>query len=191
MSRGIRTVIKDVYHQLVGSKSHICPLLLAQPTLWFQETYKGPENPFHFLLVYRRDEEEMNERIEEAYSGAIAYLERMYLTALTSEPGWVIRKMFTGFPPVVPGEFIGLVQEERPRALAILAYLFALGKKIDDTWWLRGIPEREVRGINSIMLPEWKWIMVWPLNIISEEKGTSKKEFTVSQANRSVLDSLF
>jgi hypothetical protein len=152
---------------MVRSNSRLCPLLLAQP--WLQEPYKGPGKTFHFLLAYRRDEE-MDEKTEKAYSDTIAYLERLYNSIQTNEPDWVIRKLFTGFPPIVPAEFLDFVYERRPRALVILAYLFTLAKNIEDTWWLRGIPEREVRGINSIVPPEWKWTMVWALDLISEEK---------------------
>lgn len=190
MARGIRTVLKDVYHQLVKSNSRLCPLLLAQPTVWSQDSYKGPKTPFQFLLDYRRDEEGVNEKTEKGYSGTIAYLERLYMSVQTNEPDWIIRKIFTGFPPVVPSEFLDFVYEKRPRAMVILAYFFALGKKVENIWWLRGIPEREVRGINSTMPLEWKWTMVWPLNIISEKEDAPENESTVPQVNRSLIDAL-
>ncbi|KAJ5825274.1 hypothetical protein N7474_002412 [Penicillium riverlandense] len=191
MARGIRTVLKEVYHDLVRSNSRLCPLLLAEPTIWFQGPYKGPKKPFHFLFEYRRDEEEMDDKTVKAYRDTIAYLERLYMAIQTNEPDFVVRKLFTGFPPIVPGEFLDFVYERRPRALVIMAYFFALAKNIEDTWWLRGIPEREVRGINSIVPPEWKWTMGWALNLISEEKEAPKSEPTVPQVNRSVIDSLF
>ncbi|GLI78087.1 hypothetical protein PoHVEF18_006386 [Penicillium ochrochloron] len=65
------------------------------------------------------------------------------------QPEFVIRKIFNGFPPVVPKLFLDFVVEKRPRALAILAHLFALAKSVDNIWWLRGIPEQEVRGIDK------------------------------------------
>lgn len=191
MARGIRTVLKESYHQLVRSNSRLCPLLLAQPRVWFQGPYKSPEKTFDFLLEYRRDQEEMDEKTEKVYKDTIDYLERLYMAVQTNEPDGVIRRLFTGFAPIVPGEFLDFVYERRPRALVILAYLFALAKNIENTWWLRGIPEREVRGINSIMPPEWKWTMVWALNSVSEEKGILKSAPTVPQVNRSMLDSLF
>lgn len=191
MARGIRTVLADAYHVLVQSDSRLCPLLLAQPSAWLQGPYEDPQRTFHFLLEYRRDEEEMDEKTEKAYSDTIAYLERIYRAIQTIEPDWIIRKLFTGFPPIVPDEFLDFVYERRPRALVILAYLFTLAKNIEDTWWLRGIPEREVRGINSILPPEWKCTMVWALDLISEEKEAPESEPTVSQVTRSMIDYLF
>lgn len=190
MARGIRTVLKEVYHRLLESNSRLNPLLLAQPTLWNQESnYKGPEKPFHFLLAYRHEEEAMDRETEEAYTGAVKYLERLYMAVQMQEPEYVIRKTFTGFPPVVPLHFLDLVYEKRPRALVILSYLFALGKKVENIWWLRGIPEKEVRGINGIVPPEWKWTMAWALNLVSEE--APKDEYSMPEVSRNVIDALF
>lgn len=190
MARGIRTVMKEVYHRLLKSGSRLNPLLLAQPTLWNQESnYKGPEKPFHFLLAYRRDEEDMDQETEEAYTGAVKYLERLYMAVQTKEPDFVTRKIFTGFPPVVPQHFLGLVYEKRPRALVILAYLFGLGKRVENVWWLCGIPEKEVHGINSIIPPEWKWTMAWALSLVSEE--APKDEYSMPEVRRNVIDALF
>lgn len=191
MARGIRTVLREVYHSLVQSNSRLCPLLLAQPTVWFQTPYKGPEKIFQFLLDYRRDEEEMDEKTEKAYGETIAYLERLYMSIQTKEPDWIVRRLFTGFPPVVPGEFLDFVYEKRPRALVTVAYLFALAKPVEDIWWLRGIPEREVHGINTIMPPEWKWTMDWALKLISEGKEAHQSKPIIPRVNRSMIDALF
>jgi hypothetical protein len=44
-----------------------------------------------------------------------------------------------------------------------------MGKTVENIWWLDGIPEKEVIGINSIMPIPWKWTMDWPLNLISKK----------------------
>jgi hypothetical protein len=168
MARGIRTVIKTVYHQLMASNSRLCPLLVAQPTIWHRDPTNSDEShakPFHYLLEYRQ--EEMTDSIDNAYYGTITYLERLYFAVQDQQPEYVIRKIFNGFPPVVPKLFLDYVGEKRPRALAILAHLFALGKTVENIWWLRGIPEQEVRGIESIMPADWKWSLAWPLSLVS------------------------
>lgn len=109
----------------------------------------------------------MGEKDKEAYTGAVEYLERLYIAMETREPDFIIRKMFSGFPPVVSRDFIQLTSQKRPRALAILARLFAIGKMVDNIWWLHGIPEKEIIGINSIMPISWKWTMDWPLSLVS------------------------
>ncbi|KAJ5587014.1 uncharacterized protein N7459_002779 [Penicillium hispanicum] len=170
MARGIRTVLKTVYHQLLRSISLLSPLLEAPPIIWDKDfiSYKGPIRPFQYLLHYRRDEEQMDEETVQAYNESVAYLERFYISLESGEPAFALRKMFSGFPPVIPIRFQVLVANKVPRALIILAYLFALAKRVEDIWWLIGIPEREVRGINTLIPSEWKWAMVWPLDLVSQ-----------------------
>ncbi|KAL8397636.1 hypothetical protein RB594_004373, partial [Gaeumannomyces avenae] len=54
------------------------------------------------------------------------------------------------FPATVSRRFVELVEDRRPRALAILASFFALLKCLDQVWWLRGMARREVLGIVSL-----------------------------------------
>lgn len=54
------------------------------------------------------------------------------------------------FPATVSRRYIELLQEGRPRALAILACFFALLKSLDSVWWLHGMARREVLGVISL-----------------------------------------
>ena len=61
---------------------------------------------------------------------------------------------------------------------------------MDNVWWLRGIPEREVRGIASVMPEEWKWTMAWPLNLVSELSGR-ENEYPTPTEGRSAIEAIF
>ncbi|KAL2270090.1 hypothetical protein VTJ83DRAFT_2274 [Remersonia thermophila] len=54
------------------------------------------------------------------------------------------------FPATVSRRFIELLEERRPRALAILACFFALLRSMDSIWWLHGMARREVLGVVSL-----------------------------------------
>ncbi|KAL2133923.1 hypothetical protein VTI74DRAFT_1397 [Chaetomium olivicolor] len=54
------------------------------------------------------------------------------------------------FPATVSRRYIELLEERRPRALAILACFFALLKSMDSVWWLQGMARREVLGVVSL-----------------------------------------
>jgi hypothetical protein len=54
------------------------------------------------------------------------------------------------FPATVSRRYIELLEERRPRALAILACFFALLKSMDGVWWLQGMARREVLGVVSL-----------------------------------------
>lgn len=191
VARGIRTILRTVFHQLIQSDSKLNPLLLAKPTLFREglSDFKGTAKPFHFILEYRQDEENIDEQTQKAYSESVDYLECLYTASKSPTSKWVLRKMFTGFPPMVP-QFYELVTENRPRALVILGYLFALAKKVENVWWLQGIPEREVRGIESILPAEWKWTMVWPLNLINDDPSVTSEEGDIATATPSATSNI-
>ncbi len=54
------------------------------------------------------------------------------------------------FPATVSRRYVELLEERKPRAIAILACFFALLKSLDGIWWLRGISRREVLGCVSL-----------------------------------------
>ncbi|CAL5867399.1 uncharacterized protein PFLUO_LOCUS1618 [Penicillium psychrofluorescens] len=176
VARGVRVILQSVYWTLVNSKSSLCSLFFAQPSIWNKDNkfsfHDVPAKPFQFLLQYRRDEEEWCQETTEAYSKSVGYLEMMFLAVSEEQPDFVVRRILNGFPPVVPSHFTQLASERRPRALVILAYLFAMVKISEDMWWLKGTPNREVYGIDSIVPIEWKWAMSWPLQLISASPGT-------------------
>jgi len=63
------------------------------------------------------------------------------------------RRLSSAFGAMSPPKFTQVVSEGPSRAVVILAHYFAIMKAVDDGWWLRGVPEREVLDIQSI-LPE-------------------------------------
>ncbi|KAJ5625685.1 hypothetical protein N7510_001994 [Penicillium lagena] len=176
VARGVRVILQSVYWTLLNSKSSLCPLFFAQPSIWNKDPnctfHDLPTKPFQFLLHYRREEEEWCNETSEAYSRSVGYLEMMFLAVSGEQPDSVIRRILNGFPPMVPSQFMHLASERRPRALVILAYLFAMAKTSEDMWWLKGTPGREVHGIDSILPIEWKWAMSWPLRLISASPET-------------------
>ncbi|KAJ5748329.1 uncharacterized protein N7511_010025 [Penicillium nucicola] len=192
LAYGIRIVLKNVYDQLITNNSPLCPLLQAQPAMWksadrTQRIYNGDMKPLRFLLHYRPEDDCLDSAAFSVYEEGIAYLERFYIAVQKGEPVHILRRMFSGFPPVIPQPFIGFVAERRPRALVMLAYLFALVKEFEDIWWLRGIPEREVRGLNSIIPAEWNCMMIWPLHVVSIGT-TSCEEVPIQMAGAVVSD---
>ncbi|PYI27665.1 hypothetical protein BP00DRAFT_325002, partial [Aspergillus indologenus CBS 114.80] len=124
--------------------------------------------PLHFLLDCNPDEEGETPEIRAVYDECVKYLEGMYVAVVDhGEAGFDLRKRFSSFGPVTPAPFVGLVADRRPRALVILAYLFALAKGAEEIWWLKGIPEREVRGIYGALPVRWKGVMRWALEYVT------------------------
>ena len=125
-------------------------------------------HPFHALLDYDAYPEPPGPDAIEAkntYRLTLAYVARVYDGLLEKEPPRLLGRRLLCLPVVIPGQFINLVEEGRPRALAILAHHFALAKAVDEHWWFRGTADREVNGIKSILPPEWQWAMEWPISM--------------------------
>ena len=188
MARGVRAVVRTIYHQAMQSSgSRIRPIMLESPhipvasrnKLICSDTRASPPPPFGFLLHCHCDEEQADEKLRKAYTVSVVYLNSLYAAVKNRAPDYEVRKRFTGFPAIVPKRFLALVAEKRPRALVILAHFFAFGKLVEDIWWLRGIPEREVYGVYSILPPQWRWAMNWPLLLASFPPGTMADDIDI------------
>ncbi|KAK1754902.1 hypothetical protein QBC47DRAFT_423110 [Echria macrotheca] len=90
------------------------------------------------------------------------------------------------FPATVSRRFIELLEERRPRALAILACFFALLKSMDAIWWLQGMARREVLGVVSLFnsdffgpdaYRDWWPHLEWAMRIaLYEHEGAERGE---------------
>ncbi|TPX16582.1 uncharacterized protein E0L32_003876 [Thyridium curvatum] len=70
------------------------------------------------------------------------------------------------FPATVSRRYVELLEERKPRALAVLACFFALLKSVDSAWWLQGMSRREVLGVASLFSSDYFGLEVerrwWP-----------------------------
>lgn len=109
----------------------------------------------------------------QAYQHAVATLNWAH-----SKPG----NAALAFPATVSKRFVQLVEERRPRALAILASFFALLKVLEHVWWLQGMARREVLGIVSLFNSDYfgpdlerKWWphLEWAVRVALYDSGQS------------------
>ncbi|ROW18043.1 hypothetical protein VPNG_00017 [Cytospora leucostoma] len=113
----------------------------------------------------------------QAYQHAVATLNWAH-----NKPG----KGALAFPATVSKRFVELLEERRPRALAILASFLALLKVVDDVWWLHGMARREVLGIVSLFNSDYfgpeierKWWphLEWAVRIVLYDPGSQSPSF--------------
>jgi len=75
------------------------------------------------------------------------------------EPAYVVCRRLVAFAMLVPRRFLELVEEQRPRALVILAIYFCLaGVWSRSVWWLSAA-EREVVAIRAALPEEWRPVL--------------------------------
>lgn len=121
-----------------------------------------PADPFLHLW----DNPSLPSERREVYSQVLKYLELFKSRMKAGEESHWIQRRFAILPGKIPSEFVVLLEEGDPLALAILARFFALLKYIDEPWWLKGIAEFEVRGLAGLVSEDWGWSMKWPLEIL-------------------------
>jgi hypothetical protein len=132
-----------------------------------------PDDP---LLRYW-DNPSLSPERREIYAETLAHLEHIKSRLKAGEEShWIQRRLAT-MPGEVPKEFVGLLGEENPLALAILARYFALLKFVEGPWWVNGTAEFEIRGLAGLVGEDWDWSMEWPLQIL--EQGCDRISFEV------------
>ena len=64
--------------------------------------------------------------------------------------------------------FVDLVEEQRPRALVILANYFALMAMLRSFWWIGDSGPRELQAIIEVVPEEWQGLLRWPKQVLEE-----------------------
>ena len=120
-------------------------------------------------LLQGTDTEDFDPQTRRIYEGALTYLNTIYIALLKGEDAQWTRRRLCGMPAHVPTGFVGLLEQQDPRAMAILARFLALMKPGDGFRYHHGCAEYEVEGIASLMLPDWLWTMEWPRQILTSD----------------------
>jgi len=130
-------------------------------------------NRRELLHLMRRTQDDIltepwNAEIVGAYETTISYIGAIQLAIQSLEPPEAIFGRIILFPQCVETNFITLVQQQRPRALVILAHYFAYLTDFRYIWWIGEAGPREVRSIESVLPDDWLDLMVWPLQAIDD-----------------------
>ncbi|KAG9234347.1 hypothetical protein BJ875DRAFT_376627 [Amylocarpus encephaloides] len=162
--QGVKTIVMASWRWLRLS-SRVFPIINSQPALSLN---LDPNRRLFFAPILSGLDEQLGNlppelvgETRQAYEHAVAFLNWAH-----QKP---IRNRILGFAATVSRRFVELVSEHDPRALVIISCFFALTKAVDDVWWLRGVAEREVNGIYSLLSQEWWPQMEWPLKIANHE----------------------
>ncbi|KAF2146368.1 uncharacterized protein K452DRAFT_348907 [Aplosporella prunicola CBS 121167] len=66
----------------------------------------------------------------------------------------------------VDNEFVALLQQRKPEALAIFAHFCVLLKQLDSAWWMRGWMCHLIAGIYYALDEEFRALIRWPMEEI-------------------------
>ncbi|KAI9851328.1 MAG: hypothetical protein M1838_003969 [Thelocarpon superellum] len=175
MTNSAGKVLKAAWRWIEGGQASNIRILLMREPLWSplnQELFCESNREGLAHLLRRNPAEGLAEpwdaETEEAYHSTLSYLGSVRKAIAAHEaPADTCRRLMI-FPLMVPPRFIDLVEEQRPRALVMLAYFFAHLTSYKNVWWVGDVGPREVHGIQSILPAEWQHLMSWPLKAMDE-----------------------
>lgn len=173
----------DLFHFQAGARylfhfveSHIEGSGVKAFIDWRSEDQRQTPRPQHFsfpedpLLELWDADPDLTAEQKETCEGALAYLALLKDCISKGERRHWMQRRLSVTPSMIPPEFLPLLQEEAPIALAILARVFALLKFVDGSWWLKSTAEDEVMGLVGMVSEDWKWAMEWPVEILNTVK---------------------
>ncbi|KHN99646.1 C6 finger domain-containing protein [Metarhizium album ARSEF 1941] len=106
--------------------------------------------------------------VQAAYLSALNYIGAVWRAMRDRRPPGSVARRLIVFPLFVHARFVDMVDEERPRALVIVAHYFALLAMLRGLWWVGDAGPREVRAIAKQLPPEWRGALDGPLEILED-----------------------
>ena len=127
------------------------------------EDIEFPSSLFDLSQPGALDSEELEGgNVLEIYRGATQELEHSWVLFRSTEPR--VSAAFK-WPCTLSEEFVGFIEEHRPRALVLLAHHYALVESLEDVyWWAKGRGMDEIRRIESVLDEKWKHWLDWPIS---------------------------
>ena len=170
LCKAVATIV-EAARPMVQNDSVIALFLAftTEPDLRDEKAMFNPlhRKPFENLLDWTKNPEPcLDSETRDAYEKTLAYVGGVYLALQSKEAPRVMIRRIVCLGILAPVRFIELLEQGRPRALAILAHHLALSQAIEEHWWFHGVAYRAVNGIQRIIPAEWQWAMEWPLSMI-------------------------
>jgi hypothetical protein len=165
LGNGAVTVLRAAKEILKQNPSSKMWLLINAPPVFDVQVLFARENlrPFSKMLEPERGRTTPEEF--EAYEKALCYIGYAYQAVNEDEPIYIVARKVVSFAMFVPRSFVDLVEEERPFALVILAYYFAVMARYPSIWWVGQTPKREIQAIQAVLPDDYQEQMHWPLMI--------------------------
>ncbi|KIW04320.1 uncharacterized protein PV09_04612 [Verruconis gallopava] len=105
--------------------------------------------------------------VKVTYTRFLAYVANVH-QAIRSKKS--VRHIFRLLGVIQPSEIIVLIEEKRPRALAILSLYFSLCYALNGHWVWQGVAEQQLEGIANLLPQDWQWAMAWPRAVLQKLK---------------------
>ncbi|KAM0190456.1 hypothetical protein ACHAPI_009445 [Fusarium lateritium] len=177
MSRGLGGVFRQATTLLRNdADAKMRPLLadrsyVHQSVVFDRANLRGLEHLVTFHEFEVQDDEDA-----EAYEKVAFFIGSVIQARKAGEnPRMIIRRL-TSFWVLAPGRYVELLQQQRPRALVLLAHFFGLASWVDNFWWIGRSPGREIKAIKAHLGAEWQESLSWPLEQLTRQPYRGQEE---------------
>ncbi|KAH8811411.1 hypothetical protein F5884DRAFT_273399 [Xylogone sp. PMI_703] len=172
ISNATGNVFKSAWQTIQQSKSSkLMDVLGASPVLMEKESIFSDEYRTEFQEILQNVppfEEPYDRESWAAYEKTFSFIGSVKRAIKGRENPMATCSRLITFAIIVPEKFIKLVEDQRPRALVILAHYFALCNYMRHIWWIGDIGKREVLGIQKALPPQWQRFIAGPVSIIEK-----------------------
>lgn len=164
--------ISDITDAIEAGKEGFLDFMSSQaskPNFNDLDSVFDPDNtqPFLDLLDFETyPEPDGDDTTKHTYDMALRYIGGIYRGIQENEPPSTLFRRLLCLGLMAPGQFLDFIDARRPRALAMLALYCSTAAAIDYHWMFHGMAEREVKGLQTLLPPEWQWSMKAPLRIM-------------------------
>lgn len=126
------------------------------------------------ILLHTLEDESATQEVKDVYAQVADQLMGTYSRIAHGSFVPPIEQDISAFLQRAPQLFVEHLAENKPIAMAMMARDIALLGILPDSsaWWIHGagrcrMANTTVEGVCGLMPPEYLWMMVWPLKIIS------------------------
>lgn len=130
--------------------------------------------PFDKLLVWVDSSEILSPGDNDIYEKALCYVGLIYkgISEGFDHPLGTCRRI-VAMASLLPARFVDMIELGQPRALAILIYVFACMKMVEEeVFWFKGVAEQQIPEMVREMPDTWRDVVSWPLSLI---EGTNSR----------------
>ena len=188
MALGLQVLFQQLFPWLQQSE-YLWYLHANQSKDSVEDSMEGEINGFcasnPFLIAAKEDVSSFLSELERSggkdedlhmYTEVTQELTSLYEAICQQKQQSTVRTLAATFPLRTPPVFLKLLEAEDPAAMALLARNLACLKLLEPQWWLHGagshmVADRSIKGIRSLMPPDWLWAMEWPKKVLSGEIG--------------------
>jgi hypothetical protein len=137
--------------------------------------------PFEKLRTWARDHETQSDDDADAYLKAVSYIGVMYKGIREGfDSTNATARRIMAMSSVMPDRWTEMLEERRPRALAMLMHVFACGELIaKENFWFRGIAKTQIPRLCEGLPVAWQPMVAWPLRVTEGDVGSEPVETKV------------